>query len=164
MADFYDIDRAAKRNPGSSIYNLLNKVAIEDATQTSLNTATGRTSIDTETVEFWRGVITVARAMKESRTYEGIPIPESGAITSVTVTDGGTESIKPTSSSEVWLVNGISLDNCTMAIFDGTQAVPIADVKDIRTPFYVTEKLFIAFSNGSGSEQTPSIAYHKVSL
>ena len=51
-----------------------------------------------------------------------------------------------------------------MAIFDGTAAVPIADVEEIRTPFYITEKLFIAFSNGSGSEQTPSIAYHKVSL
>lgn len=131
---------------------------------TQLNTATARTAIDTSAIDFWKGVLTVAHTMKASRTYEGLPIPETGAITSVTVTDGGTESIKPTSSTEVWLVQGISLDNCTMAIFDGTQAVPISDVKDIQTPFYITEKLFIAFSNGSGSEQTPSIAYHKVGL
>jgi len=147
------------------IYELLAAQQASDTTTTQLHSALKSTYIDKSNVEFWSGVITVAKALENSRTNShGLPIPESGAITSVTVTDGGTESIKPTVSSEVWLVQGISLDNCTMAIFDGTQAVPISDVKDIQTPFYVTEKLFVAFSNGSGSEQTPSIAYHKVSL
>ena len=148
------------------IYELLAAKQASATTTTQLNSALKSTFIVKGTGEFWSGVITVSRALQESRTYAGgsLPIPETGAVVSVTVADSATESIKPTSSTEVWLVNGINLDGCTAALYDGTTACPLANVADIRTPLYLSEKLFIAFNNGTGSEQTPAIAYHKVSL
>ena len=156
--------RAPPSETGSSIYDLLNKIDIEDATITQLNTATGRTAIDTEAIEFWKGVLTVAHTMKQSRTFEGLPIAESGAVLGFTIADGAGANAKPTVSSEIWLVNGIHLDGCQVALYDGSTACPIASVQDIRTPLYITEKMYIAFNNASGSEASPAIAYHKVSL
>jgi len=147
------------------IYELLAAQQASATTTTQLNSATKNTYIDKGNLEFWSGMITVARMLQESRTYaHGLPLPESGAVVAVTVADGAQGMIKPVSSTEVWLVQGIDLDGCTAALFDGSTACPLANVADIRSPFYITEKLFIAFSNGTGSEQTPSIAYHKVSL
>ena len=148
------------------IYELLAAQQAEDTTTPQLNTALKSTYIDKSNVDFWSGVITVSRALQESRTYAGgsLPIPETGAVKAVSVADSATGVIQPSSSTEVWLVNGIDLDSCTAALYDGTTACPLANVADIRTPLYITNKLYIAFNNGSGSSQTPSIAYHKVSL
>lgn len=147
------------------IYELLAAQQASDTTTTQLNSALKSTYIDKSNVEFWQGVITVSRALQDSRTYAGgnIPIPETGAVVQVTVADSATGFIKPTSSTEVWLVNGIDLDSCTIAFYDGTTACPV-ELEKLQPPLYITEKLFLAFSNGSGSEQTPSIAYHKMSI
>jgi hypothetical protein len=149
------------------IFELLAAQQASSTTITQLNDAVKSTFIDKSNVEFWSGVITVARAMKESREYGGgLPIPETGGMSSVTVADGASETIKPT-GTEVWLLQGWNLDNCQAFLTDGSGFItPVlgGDNANIGGPLYLTSKLYLGFQNGSGSEQTPSIAYHKVGL
>jgi hypothetical protein len=151
----------------SDIYNLLTGVRLEDTRITQLDTAAGRTFVDIDNVPFWTKIITVARAIKESRTYSaGLPIPETGSMQSVTVADGASGTIQPT-GTEIWLLQGWNLDNCAAFLTDGSGFItPVlgGDNANVGGPLYLTSTLYLGFSNGSGSEQTPSIAYHKVSL
>jgi len=152
-----------------SIYELLTGVKIEEATVEQLDSATGRTFVDRQSIEFWQGILTLSHVMKAARTYPyGLPIPETGAIEVVTIADSAVGVIKPQGDTEVWRVENIDVDNCNASFFDGTTASPItADGSGNlinNPPFYISAKCYLAFSNGSGSEQTPSIAYHKVSL
>jgi hypothetical protein len=151
----------------SDIYNLLTGVKLEDATVTQLDTAAGRTFVDIDNVPFWSKIITIARAMKESRTYTGgLPIPDLGEIKSVTVGDGASGTIQP-SGSEIWLLQSVNLDNCSMFLTDGSGIIPViwgGDGATISGPLYVTNKVYVGFQNASGSEQTPAIAFQKVGL
>lgn len=150
-----------------TIYDLLTKVKVSEATVTQLNTMTGRTAIDRETVEFWSGVITVARAMGESRTApHGLPIPETGTVLVSTLADGANTTVGPSSSSEVWLVMNLDMDSCAAAFKDGDGNMSLIAQANIETrlPFYLSSEMHLFLNNGSGSEQTPSIAYFKVSL
>jgi hypothetical protein len=152
----------------SDIYNLLTGVKIEDTTVTQLDTAAGRTFVDVDNVPFWSKIITVARAIKESRTYaEGLPIPELGEMKSLTVGDGASGTIQP-SGTEIWLLQGVNTDNCAAFLTDGsgmiTLDLSLASGTTVTGPIYITNKVYIGFSNASGSEQTPSIAFQKVSL
>jgi len=148
-----------------TIYDLLTGVKIDDATVAQLDSATGRTFVDKDSREFWQGILTLSHVMKAARTYpHGLPIPETNAIQSVTVADGATDSIKPT-GTEIWRVENIFLDECVVGFFDGAQfsAIPIAAPFNVP-PFYITSNVWLAFSNASGSEQTPNIVYSKVGL
>jgi hypothetical protein len=151
----------------SDIYDLLTGVQIEDTTITQLDSATGRTYVDDTNVGFWAKVITVARALKESRTYTGgLPIPELGEMKTVTVGDGASGSIQP-SGTEIWLLQNIDTDNCVPFLTDGSGIMALTlggDNATVSGPVYLTNKLYIGFSNVSGSEQTPGIAFQKVSL
>jgi hypothetical protein len=151
----------------SDIYNLLTGVKIEDTTVTQLDTAAGRTFVDIDNVPFWSKIITVARAIKESRTYAaGLPIPELGEMKTVTVADGASGTIQP-SGTEIWVIQSISDDNCTPYLTDGSGIMGLTlggDNATVTGPVYLTNKLYIGFSNVSGSEQTPGIAFQKVSL
>ena len=149
-----------------TIYDLLTGVKIEAATVAQLDSATGRTFVDRDSIEFWQGILTLSHVMKAARTYpHGLVIPETGAVHIETIADGASGTIKPT-GTEIWRVESIDLDSCTMAFMDGDGNIsPItADTASNSLPFMLTLDLFLAFSNGTGSEQTPSIAYHKVSL
>jgi hypothetical protein len=150
-----------------SIYDKLAARQMSETTISEFNKITKDTFIDKKNVEFWSGVITVARAMEESRTYShGLPIPESGTMGTVTVADGASESIKPT-GTEVWQVQTISSDSCTAFLTDGSGIMPVTlggDNATVTGPLYLTAKIWIGFQNGSGSSQTPGIAYHKVGL
>lgn len=150
------------------IYDLLTKVKVDDATITQLNTMTGRTAIDRDAVEFWSGVITVARAIKESRTYgHGLPIPEASEVKQLSVNDGEAGTLQP-SNSEVYLVNSINFDNCSVYLTASGGSGPAiqlgGDACNTVGPIYLTNSLYLNFVNASGSTQTPSVAYHKVSL
>ena len=150
----------------TSIYELLTGVKIEDATVEQLDTATGRTFVDTQTREFWQGILTLNHVMKAARTYpHGLPIPETGDVHIETIANGASATVGPT-KTEIWLIQNIDPDNCSVAFIDDEGNVsPITrDAQAQWTPFYITRTLKIAFSNGSGSEQTPSISYLKVSL
>lgn len=148
----------------TDIYNLLTGSKIEATTVTQLDEATGRTYVDRDAIEFWQGILTLSHVMKAARTYpHGLPIPETAAIEVVTIADGATGTIKPQGDTEVWRVETIDIDNCSIAMFDGATASPITADR-MSSYFYITSNVYLAFNNASGSEQTPSISYAKVSL
>jgi len=157
----------------TDIYNLLTGVKIDDATVAQLDSATGRTFVDRDTIEFWQGVLTLSHVMKAARTYpHGLVIPETGAVQIETIANGADATIKP-SGTEIWRVENVDADNCTIEMQDGdgnlspillTAPAGAPYTQTWSVPFYITSTLFLKFTNGSGGEQTPSIAYHKVSL
>lgn len=155
-----------------TIYDLLTGVKIDDATIAQLDTATGRTFVDRDSIEFWQGILTLSHVMKAARTYpHGIVIPESGVVHIETIADSADATIKPT-GTEVWRVENIDLDNCTVSFEDGEgNESPITfqfggqyQAPFFEMPLFLSATLFLKFYNGSGAEQTPSIAYQKVSL
>ena len=66
-------------------------------TQSQLNEMTSRVAVDKDAVEFWSGMITVARAIGESRTFaHGLPIYDTGEVVANEIGDGATAlPIKP---------------------------------------------------------------------
>lgn len=154
--------------PEPSIYDLLTNTKVSDLTVANLDAAAKNTFIDRDNVKYWSGIITVARAMEESRTFaKGLPIPEGGKVAITTVDDAATGELRP-SGTEVWLIQSIVEDNCTVFLTDGVNVVNISSdqgyIARTRNPIYLTNTLYLGFQNGSGSEQTPGVAYHKVSL
>lgn len=149
-----------------TIYDLLTGVKIEDLKVTSLDDATGRTYVDTQTVDFWQGVMTLSHVLKGARTYpHGLPLPETGDVHVETIANGASATVGP-AGTEIWLIENIDVDNCSVAFIDGEGHIsPITrDAQAQWSRFYITSTLKLAFSNASGGEQTPSIAYLKVSL
>ena len=150
-----------------TIYDLLTKSKVSETTIAQLNSATKHTAITPENVDFWSGIITVSRAIEESRTYgDGLPIPELSEMKTVTVGDGASGTIQP-SGTEIWKVQSISLDNCIVFLTDGSGMMTLqlgGDNATVTGELYITNGLYIGFQNASGSEQTPGIAFHKVGL
>lgn len=149
-----------------TIYDYLNRLTIGEITQEQLNASAQNTFVDPKNVDFWAGLITVSRALKESRQFGGLPIPGSSAMTTVTIGDGASGTVKPT-GSEIWMVQNVYLDNCVAFLTDGSGMQTIVlggDTATMTGPFYISNDVYIGFSNASGSEQTPGISYHKVSL
>ena len=149
----------------SSIYDLLTGVKIGDVTTTQLDSAASRTYVDTSTREFWNPILLLSHVVKAARTYaHGISIPESGAIWTEEVANGATGYVRPP-GTEVWRVENIDLDNCIALFYDGTNVSPIPVAAPYNSPpFFITNTIYLAFNNGSGSAQDPSVAYSKVSL
>lgn len=148
-----------------SIYDLLANEQIADVSITNLNSAAKSTFVDATNVNFWSGIITLARAVEESRTYgHGLPIPEASACETVTIADTANGTIKPT-GTEIWQVVAIDIDNCSAFLYDGTTVIALGSERQKNpAPFYITSTCYLLFDNSSGSEQTPGIAYHKVGL
>ena len=148
-----------------SIYELLTGQTVSGVKVEDLSTATGRTYVDkTGSPEFWAQVLMVSKAMDVSRTYpHGIPIPESGNVATSTIADSASAAILPTGSTEVWREENIDADSCSVAITDGS-TVTTLDLDKNAPPFFITKTLYFLFSNGTGSEKTPGVAYTKVSL
>jgi hypothetical protein len=150
-----------------SVYDYLAKQNISELTVENLNTMTSVSSIDKNNLEFWAGVITVSRAMEHSRTFpHGLPIPLQSDVVVTTISDGSSATVGPT-GNEVWLVNGIDVDNCLVA-FVGDGGVGPIDGSNLAAltigPIYLTRTLKLTFNNASGSTQTPAVSYHKVAL
>ena len=148
------------------IYNLLNKVKVSAVKTTQLNEMTSRTAVDKDAVEFWSGVITVARAIGESRTFaHGLPIYDTGAVIANAIDDGSDSTILPT-GTEVWQIQNIDLQGCTAALRDvstGSMSQLTSSTFQSGT-IYLSSSLALYFNNGSGSPKTPTLTYYKVSL
>ena len=146
------------------IYNLLNKVKVGAVKTTQLNEMTSRTAIDKDAIEFWSGVITVARAIGESRTFaHGLPIYESGTVISAEIADGASAIYTPP-GSEVWQVMNIDLQDCSAMLSDGTNSSQLTASTFKAGTLFLSSTMTIAFTNSSGSAKTPTVAYLKVSL
>jgi len=152
----------------ASIFNQLVGVKLPDSTVEQLETGSKNTYVASDSIEYWRGIIAVSKIMEATRTYaHGLPVPEQSAVEVLTVEASATGFIKP-EGTEIWSIQGIDVDNCAIALTDGTNFVNFASdsgyISRARNPIYLTNTLFFAFTNASGSQQTPSVAYHKVGL
>jgi hypothetical protein len=146
------------------IYNLLNKVKVSAVTQSQLNEMTSRVAVDKDAIEFWSGVITVARAIGESRTFaHGLPIYDTGKVIGSEIADGATATYTPT-GTEVWYVQNIDIQGTVCALRDGDGNLSLLTADTFKSPLYMSSSMSVFFNNGSGSAKTPTIAYTKVSL
>ena len=107
--------------------------------------------------------------MNESRTFpHALPIPESGVVHTETIANGENATVMPT-GTEIWRINGIETDNCSYVLVDvDGNTCDITPDSSTRMgslgPLFLSASLGFKIFNGSGSEQTPKIAYFKVSL
>jgi len=170
------------------IYDQLAKEPLSDLTVTQLNSGSKVTSIDSATIEYWRGPITLARILQSSRTYAwGMVIPESGGIETVAVPAGDVGLLRP-EGSEIWQIQGIQGvgqgGTATGSIFwfNGSATVLIDSGQSFTTsgnnfdysstppitgaqPLTITNSLYLSFQETGGANDVHfSIAYHKVSL
>lgn len=147
------------------IYNLLNKVEISAVKTTQLNEMTSRTAVDQDAVQFWSSVITVARAIGESRTFaHGLPIYETGTVIATELGDGVNATYTP-SGSEVWQILNIDLQGCTAALRDSDGNMSQLTSSTFQSgQLYLSSTMSIFFNNGTGGAATPTVAYLKVSL
>jgi hypothetical protein len=152
----------------TEVYDLLTGVKLQDTTYAQIEEMTERTYVDRQSLEFWKGVFQVSKALEVAKTApHGLPLPSHSSVQVATINDGESGQLKP-SGTEVWLVQAINLDNCTMVITDGTNSIAYASdseyISRTRNPLILTGTLFAGFNNASGSTQTPSLAVHKLSL
>ena len=148
------------------IRTLLNKVKLSAVTQSQLNEMTSRVAVDPDAIEFWSGMITVARAIGESRTFaHGLPIYDTGAVVGNELADGANETFTPT-GTEIWRVQNIDLQGCTAALREvsGGKMSQLTDTTFQSGTIYLSASVALFFSNASGSPKTPTFAYYKVSL
>ena len=168
-----------------SIYDQLAKESLSDLTVTQLNAGSSVTAVDQATINYWKGPITLARILESSRTYAGgtLPIPETGAIETVTITGGGDNTIRPT-GTELWNIKAIfgiatgGAATVMMSYTDGVNAVPIKvgaavatsgtafDLNEISSvPFTLSNSLYLQITETGGANAVQFfVAYYKVSL
>jgi hypothetical protein len=144
------------------IYNLLNKVAVQDATLTQLNSATGRTIVDRKSIEFWQGVITVAQTMKQTRTNLGLPITETACVFAAPVGDGVSVEAGPSTGTGIWRVQSFQQNALTIT----QNGVPLSINAGgyLQFPIYVTKLSPLVCANASGGALNAVIQYNEVSL
>jgi hypothetical protein len=151
---------------GPSIYDMLAQQEIEALTVSNLNKAAKNTAIASRNIDFWSGIITVARAVEESRTYaHGLVIPELGAVLGNEIADGGDETFIPT-GTEIWAIQNIDLQGCTAALREvsGGKMSQLTSSTFQSGTIYLTASMGLYFNNASGSPKTPTFAYYKVGL
>jgi hypothetical protein len=148
--------------PASNIYDLLTGVQIDGLQVSQLDTATGRTYIDRDAADFWSPVILLSTVLDKARTYpHGLPIPESGDTATSTIADGADLTVQPT-GTEIWRVEALNVDSCTATLRAGAGGIPITAIPP--GGLYLTNTVFITFTNGTGSDKNPAVIYSKVSL
>ena len=150
-----------------TVYDYLAKVDLSAVTQANLNNMSKQTAITSENIEFWAGMITVARAISESKTFaHGLPIYDEGVVQANELADTANETTFAP-GSEVWLVQNISIPSGVTAWLRDASSGKTSELNSssLRSgPIYVTATIGILFINNSGSPATPSFAYYKVSL
>ena len=167
-----------------SIYNQLAKESLSELTVTQLNSGSSVTAVDRATINYWKGPITLSRIVQSSRTYPwGLEIPETGAITTVDVAAGDSDTLQPT-GTEIWRIKAIyaiatgGTATITMAYTDGASIVPIKvgasvatsgtifDLNELTSvPFSITNSLYLTFlETGTTNPVQFFVVYYKVSL
>jgi len=167
-----------------SIYEQLTGVKVDDVTIEQLD-FTRNTFVDKESVEYWKGVITISKILEASRTYSwGLPVPDAGAVGTTDPIEASSTGIIQPPGSELWQITGMEgtgiLGTATVNLmwFDGTAAVTMVTGKNLTTsgtmmdinekvsaPFILSNSLYLAIVETSGNFAcTINYAYHKVSL
>lgn len=167
-----------------TIYDLLTKSKVSETTISQLNSAAKNTAITSDNVDFWSGIITVSRAIEESRTYgDALPIPEVSSVgLGEAIAAGNEDELRPT-GTEIFQVQAISAQanasstNCEIYLTDGikevqihsgligTSVTPLTSQSNYGGPIYLTNSLYLLVKNTHGSNTLiVSVAYHKVGL
>lgn len=154
------------------IYELLAAQQASATNQEQLNAAVKSTFIDKSNIEFWAGVITVARALNESRTFANgnLPVHTTGKVETKTLGASTSATYTP-EGTEIWAVFAMTEDQCSFAVVDGngdaqfiTNDVGASGTTVLRQPIYLSSSLSLLVSNDTGTSKDPSFAYYKVSL
>jgi len=166
--------------PERSIYEQLTGVKVDDTTLEQLD-FTRNSFIDTKSIEYWKGIITVSKILEASRTYpHGLIIPESGTIESKELAaGGGTAEFRPT-GTEIWQVIGLSIYGAagtptiivnladgtgTCAMHSGDASTSPSSFFPFEAPFTISNTLYLDLINTDGANAaTAALAYSKVSL
>ena len=154
-----------------SIYDLLAKKSLANIQTEDIHTATSRTFADVASIPFWQGVMMLSKAVETSRTFAyGLPIHTTGTVVSAALADGANVSHTPT-GTEIWLLQAVSESSCSFALKDSNGNIQQLLVEGATTgttvlnsPIYLSSSISLLISNASGSSQTPTFAYYKVSL
>ena len=154
-----------------SIYDLLAKKSLANIQTEDIHTATSRTFADVASIPFWQGVMMLSKAVETSRTFaNGLPIHTTGKVVSAALADGANITHTP-SGTEIWLLQVIDADQCTVALRDsaGQMAALTVDASTsvttaLNSPVYLTSSMSLFITNSTGDSKTPAFAYHKVSL
>ena len=167
-----------------TIYDLLTKSKVSETTIAQLNSATKHTAITPDNVDFWSGIITVSRAIEESRTYgDALPIPELSSVgLGESIAAGNEGELRPT-GTEIYQIQAISAqangsstdvevyltDGAKNVLINsgvvGTAVTPLTSESNYGGPIYLTNSLYLLVKNTHGSNLLiPSVAYHKVGL
>jgi len=155
-----------------SIYDLLAKKSLANIQTEDIHTATARTFADVASIPFWQGVMMLSKAVETSRTFaNGLPIHTTGTVVSAALAAGANVSHTP-SGTEIWLLQAISENGCNFALKDSASGniQPLlvegatTGTTVLNQPIYLTSSLSLIIDNPSGGSQTPTFAYHKVSL
>jgi hypothetical protein len=95
--------------PTRSIYDMLTGQTVDQATLANLDSATGRSFLDSKSIEFWSGVITIQKILEASRTYpHGLGIPEDSKVNATA--DATSGSTQP-AGTEIFMVQAVSFTN-----------------------------------------------------
>lgn len=169
----------------ADIYDYLATTQISGLTITQIDAATKSTFANKSSRKFWKGPVTLADIIEKSRTYASgnLPIPETGAITSIAL-DPGADGILQPSGTELYTIKAIyaiaavGAATCNISLFDGSSPVPIRIGVSVATtgtiidlneavswPLLLSNPLYLQVSEtGSSNAVTFFIAYYKVSL
>jgi len=151
----------------ANLYDYLVTTLISEATIEQLDQSAKSTYINESNIEFWRGVLTVNKVLESSRTYpHGLPIPELCAVSSNTVANGASATVKPT-GTEVWRIQSIhSSADMTITLYDGTTNAVLmsGSSPQVFANLFITPTLYLVITNGSGDSAVCNVAYCKVGL
>jgi hypothetical protein len=156
--------------PGPDIFDYLAKQTVTGTTQENLHNSVKDTNVDRTNVRAWQDAIMIAKAIEDSRTFaRGLPIYDTGKVVSAALADGANITHTP-SGTEVWKLQALETDSCTVAIRDADglmvqlnfDAGAGTTVPPSSIYLCASQSLFI--TNPTGSSKTPAFSYIKVSL
>ena len=158
------------------IFGYLATTQISGVTVALLDDSTKNTFANRSSVKFWKGPISIWRAVEASRTYpHGLPIPESSKVAAAgAATTGG---LQPT-GSEIYEINAISFQNAggaqsiaSVYLTDGatnslienvTVAASSQEPVTIRFPIQLTHTLYLSWT--STEDLSSFVGYHTAGL
>lgn len=152
------------------IYDLLSGEKLSEVTITQLNTASSRTYVDRENLNWWQGPLALGAIIKASRTFaHGLPIPEASGIDSMTIADGASDTLKPASPAIYEVVGLQSSTAVSIGVTDGSAITYVhnlgsAGMYEPTHPLYLTDSLYLIVANNSGGSSSVTVAYHTVAL
>jgi len=163
-----------------TIYDLLVGQTVGEATLENLDSASAKTFLEHQTLEYWQGIMTIAQIVKASRCYShGLSIPEQSVMLNEAVPPGEHMDIQPP-GTELWNIIAIAVTSAagtpvvTVNAFDGftpaemhsaSASTTAASYFPWESPIPVTNSGYMRVSNTDlANAVSVQVMYHKVGL